>query len=159
MLNQISRKYFNRAFLSSGTALSFHHFAEANHLQRMMEYSKIDDKDQLIEYLKVADSDFLSRCYPVVIDSQTYYLPWVPTIESPEIDGAFITTTPEQIYNSNEAPIMDVMFSFNSKVSVHLNIIILHFYSYNRFGNVFTGNTFISSKFYWKHGTHNQTKS
>lgn len=111
MLNEESRKYFNRAFLSSCTALSFYALSETSHLQRMKDFSKIDDEAKLVEYLKTKNSETLANSFLGMVRL------WVPTIENPNTVNAFITETPEEIYNSNKAPVMDAMFSFNSKVN------------------------------------------
>lgn len=125
MLNEESRKYFNRALAMSSTAFNYYALFEPNHLKRMQDYTKVEDNAKLIEYLKNADSKTLANCYQtgnlelILLDS-----PWVPTIESPSTKGAFITKTPEEIYNSDAAPVMDTMFSFNSQVPLygHLSI-------------------------------------
>lgn len=116
MLNEESRKYFNRAYLGSSSVLSHYTLSEVDHLQRMKEFSKIDDKDKLIEYLKTTSSDVLSTCHPFSMNGESLSVPWVPTIENPNTVGAFITKTPEDIYNSDRAPVMDAMLSFTSKV-------------------------------------------
>lgn len=122
VLNEESRKYFNRAFLSSSSAFNYYTLNETNHLQRMKEFSKIYDERHLIEYLKTVDSDILSKCHQYGIpDGRDLSVPWAPTIEDPDTVGAFITQSPQDIYNSEKAPVMDVMFSFNSKVSKSLN--------------------------------------
>lgn len=55
MLNEESRKYFNRAFTLSSTALNYYVLHEPNHLERMQNFSQIQDKQKLIDYLKTAD--------------------------------------------------------------------------------------------------------
>ncbi len=116
MLNEESRKYFNRAYLGSSSAFNFYAISRVGHLQQMKEFSKIDEEDKLIEYLKTADSCVLSAFYPPSATGKTLYVPWVPTIEDSNTVGAFITKTPEEIYHSDKAPIMDTMFSIASKV-------------------------------------------
>ena len=116
MLNAESRKYFNRAYLGSGSAFSFYAISKFNHSQQLKELSKIEDDDKLIEYLRTADSDVLASFYPR--SPKTLYIPWVPTIEKPNTIGAFMTKTPEEIYSSDDVPIMDTMFSIALKVFV-----------------------------------------
>lgn len=113
MLNEESRKYFKRAFLSSSTALSYYTFNKTNHLQEMRHYAEIEDKYELIEYLKNEKSHVLSK-YPYV------GLPWLPTIEHPNVVNAFMTKLPEEIYDSDNAPVMDVLFGFNTQVIYNL---------------------------------------
>lgn len=115
MLNKESRKYFNRAFASSGSAFSFYALSKDDHLKRMQEFSKINDKDKLIEFLKTANSKELSESQPFSF-GKILYAPWVPTIESSTTKGAFISTKPDEIYNSNEAPVLDSLFSVTSVV-------------------------------------------
>ncbi|XP_055312128.1 esterase B1-like [Sitodiplosis mosellana] len=122
MLNEESRKYFNRAFAQSSSSLNYYALQKQNHLERMQNFSNIQDKQQLVEYLKAADSAELAKLLKqneygkILID-----LLWAPTIESPETKGAFITKTPEEIYKSDKAPVMDAMFSFTSDEFVTFN--------------------------------------
>lgn len=120
VLNLESRKYFNRAYLASGVALDYFALHEPDHLGRLYEFSKTQDKKQLIKYLKSTDSQILAECYSTLdFGNVLVSLPWVPTIESPLTKGAFLTKTPEEILNSNEAPVMDILFSFTSEVFTH----------------------------------------
>lgn len=116
MLNTESRKYFNRAFASSGAALNSFAVRKADHMQILQECTKISDTTKLIEYLKNADNNILRECSPFDSKLGSLIITWVPTIERPHIRGAFLTKTPVQIYDSNEAPVMDAMFTFNSEV-------------------------------------------
>lgn len=116
MLNTESRQYFNRAFASSGAALIFFVVRKANHVKLLQEYTEISDTDVLLEYLKIADADFLRACSPFNSKLGTLITPWVPTVERENINRAFLTKTPEEIYNSNQAPAMDTMFTFNTQV-------------------------------------------
>lgn len=111
-MNEESRKYFTRAFLASSSALSSYALTKANHLHRLKLFSQIDDNDRLIEYLKTAERVNLSTCARI----EGLDAPWVPTIEIPSAVNPFITKSPIDIYNSENAPVMDVMFSFASKV-------------------------------------------
>lgn len=64
--------------------------------------------------MRVADSSILSKCKN---------FDWVLSIESPNVTGAFITKTPKEIYTSDEAPVIDIMFVTASQViySVEFN--------------------------------------
>lgn len=84
----------------------------------MQDSVNITDIKKLIDNLKEADSQFLTKVYPTDTNFVTLTFPWVPTIESSSAVGAFVTKPPNEVYNSDEAPVMDVMFSFNSKVFV-----------------------------------------
>lgn len=116
MLNEESRKYFNRAIIMSG--VSFNNFAlyESNHLERMQNFTNIKDEQKLVEYLKAADSAVLAKVTGLKDSRYIVQTSWAPTIESPETNGAFITQHPEEIYQSDKAPIMDAIFTFNSMV-------------------------------------------
>lgn len=118
MLNEESRKYFNRAFSMSDTALNYYALSEKNHLKRMQDCTKIYDKRELVEYLKTTWTIVLSHCTKLTIEKTLPDIPWGPTIESPNTKGAFITEKPEQIYKSDKAPTMDAMFSFTSQVNI-----------------------------------------
>lgn len=115
LLNKESRKYFHRAYLSSSSAFSHYALTKANNLQQLRDFVKINDTKELIEYLRIAESGFLSTKYPFEF-LKTLTVPWIPTIETPNSIEAFMTKTPDEIYNSDEAPVVDTMFSFNSKV-------------------------------------------
>lgn len=117
MLNVESRKYFNRAFILSGSAFDYFALSEVNHLERMREFSKIDDKAKVVEYLKTADSKLLADIGSINSFGKTLIPPWAPTIESPMTPGAFLTKTLDAIYESDNAPVLDVMFSFTSQVN------------------------------------------
>lgn len=116
MLNEESRKYFNRAYLASGAVFNYWALDENDHLKKMQEYAKIDDVQQLIEYLKTLDSESLGDCYSWDTVGNLVAPPWLPTIESSETDGAFLTKTPDEIYASDNPPVMDTLIAFNSHV-------------------------------------------
>lgn len=117
MLNPESRQYFQRALLSSSTAVCHYAHTKRNHLKRMQKLTKINDTMMLIKYLKKAKSDILGSLYETNSrTSNTSCVAWAPTIELPYAEHSFITQTPEQIYKSNNPPVMDVIFAFNSKV-------------------------------------------
>lgn len=105
MINEESRKYFNRAYASSSSAFSAYALHRANHVQKVQECFHIEQMDKLLEHLKVANSSALVKCSS-----------FGPTVENPRTAGAFLTRTPNEVYNSKRAPVMDAMFSFNSQV-------------------------------------------
>lgn len=115
MLNKESQKYFNRAFASSGSAFDNFGFAMENHVQYVQFSSKINGMNQMIEYLKTEKGHELINWAPFWAESK-YYSVWVPTIERADTTGAFFVKTPEEIYNSTDAPILDSMFCFMSQV-------------------------------------------
>lgn len=127
MLNAESRKYFNRAYLGSSSAFNFYAISKVDHLQQTKEFSKIDDEFKLIEYLRTASSDVLASFYPLSAKGKSMYVPWVPTIESRNTVGAFMTRNPEEIYGTDDAPIMDTMFSIASKVQTEICFFLLKF--------------------------------
>lgn len=100
----------------SSTAFNFYALTERSRLNVIKECSKLNDIEQIISYLKKTDTNTIAKCHRhnglLDIDNIT----WMPTIESAETPGAFLTKTPEEIYESGAAPMMDVMFSFTSKV-------------------------------------------
>ncbi|XP_055312058.1 esterase B1-like isoform X2 [Sitodiplosis mosellana] len=121
MLNEESRKYFNRAFALSSSSLNNYVLYEPNHLERMQKISNIQDKLQLVEYLKTADSTELAKILRTNdLEQVLLQKAWNPTIESPETKDAFITKTSEEIYKSDKAPVMDTMFSIVSQEYVSL---------------------------------------
>lgn len=85
-------------------------------MKRMQEYTRIDDAEQLVEYLRTSDSETFANCHTWDSFGNVLNSPWAPTIESPDTTGAFLTKTPYEIYSSDNAPTMDVMFVFNSHV-------------------------------------------
>lgn len=86
----------------------------------MREFSEMEDMDKLIEYLKTTSSNVLEKCHTMDNFDMTLIPPWVPTIEDPDTIGAFMTETPETIYNSGNAPMIDTLISFTSKVREEL---------------------------------------
>lgn len=109
MLNEESRKYFNRAFLISGSAFQYYVWHRGNHIEYIQKCSGSNETDQMIEYLKTTNSSNLVNCR-VVGKS--------PTIEIAGTKGAFLSQNLEDIYNSDEAPAMDTMFCFSSQVNI-----------------------------------------
>lgn len=117
MLNEESRKYFSRAFLASGSALSYFALTEGNHLERMQEFSKINDEKKLIEYLRGEDSKVLAGCHSFTGFGKLLSSPWTPTIEHPSTIGAIIAEKPEKMFTSGKATAIDALFSFTGRVS------------------------------------------
>lgn len=102
--------------------MNFFALSQANHLKRMKEFANITDETKLIEYLKTANSSILADFLTLNTFDKTLIPPWAPTIENPSTNGAFITKTPDEIYSSNSAPVLDAMFSFTSQVSDALSL-------------------------------------
>lgn len=116
MLNRESQKYFNRAFASSGSAFDNFALTYENHVHYVQHSLKINHLNKMIEYLKTASSSELRKLAPTWTGSK-YYSVWAPSIEKSNTPNAFLTKTPEEIYNSADAPILDAMFSFMAQVS------------------------------------------
>lgn len=110
MINEESRKYFQRAFSMSGSALQYYVLwaYNNNREEQIQNCAKTNDTQKIIELLKTASGRALLNCNKPG---------WNPTIESTHTKDAFLTQSPDDIYNSSEAPIIDTMFSFASKVS------------------------------------------
>ena len=114
MLNQESRKYFNRAFVMSGSAFVKYILRKNNHVNYLREYLKITDMNEMIEFLKNANA-FLIKRYPYDIFSE-FNPRYVATIENAKTSGAFMSKMPDELYRSDDAPKMDTMFSFTEQV-------------------------------------------
>lgn len=107
MLNAESRKYFTRAYMVSGTVSPWK-LRSDNHLSKIQECLDFNGTHtELLDYMKSATSTTLAKCN---------HLLWVLYIESPNATAPFITQTPDEIYNSDSAPVMDAMFTFASQV-------------------------------------------
>lgn len=117
MLNAESRKYFQRALALSGVALVFSVIWKESQLQQAYECSNTNNSVDLMQYLKTANGSVLAECY--ALKSTTLFRSiWEPTVENSSVRGAFITKTPEEILKSNEAPVMDTMFSITTTVNI-----------------------------------------
>lgn len=118
MLNVESRKYFNRAFSSSGSAMNLFVLRKENHIEQIQKCSQTNEIDEMITYLKTTSNLILGNCTVrgFYSDGGDPYPIWIPTIERANTKGAFLTQTPAEIYNSSFVPAMDVMFSLNSHV-------------------------------------------
>lgn len=107
MLNAESRKYFNRAYSSSGAVSGFH-LRRDNHVEHLQQCLQINETAYgFAEMLKTANTTALAACN---------YLRWLIYMESPNTPGAFMTQTLDEIYNSDSAPKMDAMFSIATQV-------------------------------------------
>lgn len=113
LLNKESRQYFNRAFASSGSALNA--WQSENHVKLIQECSKSNGTTEMIEFLKTATSQKLLNCKPKTQPGSVDQS-WLPTIESQQTRGAFLTQPPDEIYKSNRPLPIHTMFSFNSQV-------------------------------------------
>lgn len=116
MLNEESRKYFNRAFVISNSAFSGLALSSKNHVQHIQECSQFKQIDDLVKYVKTSDFATLRTCYATKFPGELFTY-WTPTIEIPTAVGAFMTKTPDEILNSDKAPVLDAMFSFASQVN------------------------------------------
>lgn len=121
MLNEQSRKYFTRAYPISSSAYNFYALLKENHVQKLQNCSQSQEISKMIEYIKTSDAHTLRQCYPYKFPGALHPV-WVPTIESPNNTGAFMTKTPEEMYNLGMAPAMDTLFSFDSHVKFFLLI-------------------------------------
>lgn len=116
MLNAESQKYFTRAYSVSGT-MSPWNLRRKSHLPMLYKCLNFNETYvELLNYLKVANSTALAKCN---------YLKWVPSIENPNATKPFLAKTPNEIYNSDEAPVMDAMFTFASQVHFYPNQLTL----------------------------------
>lgn len=109
VLNKDSRRYFNRAFASSGSA--FNAWQRGTHVKLIQECSNLNGTNEIVQFLKTASSQRLLRCRSGSIDQA-----WLPTIESSQTRGAFLTQPPEEIYQIDRPLPIHIMFSFNSQV-------------------------------------------
>lgn len=109
ILNEQSRKYFNRAFAMSGSALHSYPLSliKGNNLKPMQNCTKINDVDELAKHLATTDVRNLLEY------NKDNMMTWAPTIERLNAPNAFLVKSPEEIYNSSKAPVLDTMFSFD----------------------------------------------
>lgn len=114
MLNKESRRYFTRAYCLSGTAFNtFYNMEPNDQLQLAKNCFRIHDTEGLIAFLTTANVSSLIKCN--ILDAD--FKGWLPTIEQSNVPAAFLTKTPDEIYNSDEAPIIDAMYSVTSQVN------------------------------------------
>lgn len=105
--NEASRKYFTRAFTSSG-AISFWNLPTESSVQKIHTCFGINATgNSLAEYMETANSDVLKKC------DKTF---WFPSTESPNAANALITKTPKEMYTSGKAPVLDILFATASWV-------------------------------------------
>lgn len=76
---------------------------------------------ELVDYIKTASAATLTRCN---------WLAWILHIESPNATKPFITQTPDEIYDSNEPPVVDAMFTFASEVNFPLILPLSPYFQY-----------------------------
>lgn len=131
MLNEKSRKYFNRAFIMSGTALTFFALSEINHMDRMHGCAGVQNTEKLIDYLKTTDAETIAKCHFTTGFDNLFTSPWAPTIENATTNGAFITRMPEEIYSYDRSLAMDTLFSFTSQVFLMAQNSILKYVDYS----------------------------
>lgn len=118
MLNEESRKYFNRVLAMSGSVFSYFALTEGNHLKQMHECTNTTEINKIIGFMKATSSNVIVKCQFKKDWGLTIKPKWVPTIEKPGTVGAFLTKSPDEIYNSDKAPVMDTLFSFTSQVTI-----------------------------------------
>lgn len=106
-LNEASRKYFTRAFTSSGV-ISFWNLPTESNVQKIHTCLGINATgNSLAEYMRTANSSVLKNCDKTL---------WFLCIESPNAANAFITKTPKEIYTSGKASVLDILFATASWV-------------------------------------------
>lgn len=106
---QQSRPYFNRAFVSGGSAFNSWQFG--NHLQLLQQCSKLTALSQIIQVLKTASIQSVLKCQPTSASKAE----WLPTIESPQTPGAFLTQPPDEYFETDPPLPIHTMFGFNSQ--------------------------------------------
>lgn len=128
MLNEESRKYFNRAYAISGSAFGYYILHRNDNIKHIQNCSEVNGTGEMIEYLKTTSSSILADCYAFTecLEGDRNEISvchiagggnvWMPIIESPSTIGAFLSRTPEDIYKSDKAPVMDTWFGFASHV-------------------------------------------
>lgn len=116
MLNEESRKYFTRALVMSGSVYSYFALTEGNHREKMKNCAHTDD---VIEYLRDSDSRDIIQCHYADDWGKTLKPEWVPTIEAPGTLKSFITESPDVIWKSDTAPVLDALFSFTNEVGTY----------------------------------------
>lgn len=110
--------------MMSGSAYNYFAFTEMNHLDRIEECSMSTNSDKMMEYLKWMNAEELVKChFDFEKWGKTLKPKWTPTLEHPGAKGAFITQTPDDIYNSDKAPVIDTMMSFTSAVFTNFKIL------------------------------------
>lgn len=83
-----------------------------NNVKQMQNCTQIKELDKLAEHLAIADT---SNLLEYNVQCQAI---WAPTVESINAPNAFLIKSPEEIYKSDKAPVMDAMFSFNSAEAI-----------------------------------------
>lgn len=107
MLNEVSRQYFSRAFMISGS-IDFWKLRHESHVREIQDCLQINKTgDALVEHLKMANATALAPCHDVW---------WVPSIESLNATRPFLTQTPEELHKAGKILPMDAMFSIVSQV-------------------------------------------
>lgn len=106
-LNAKSRKYFNRAFMSSGSLSFWNSPYHVQEIQDCLEINEMTD-DELVVYLKTANISTLTKCNGT---------DWLLNYESPNAIRPFLTKKAKEIYTSNDPPVLDVLFVVASQVN------------------------------------------
>ncbi|XP_037033649.1 venom carboxylesterase-6-like [Bradysia coprophila] len=118
MLNKESRKYFTRAMVMSGSVYSYFAFTATNHREKFGECSHTKDVNQMIEYMKTADARDIVQCYYRPDWGLTLKPEWVPTIEPEGTVNAMLTESPNIIWTSEKAPVVDTLFTMVNQEQV-----------------------------------------
>lgn len=100
MINEHSRKYFNRAYASSSSALRAYALHRANHVQKVQECFHIEEMDKLLKHLKATNSSALHLVQPSKVRVQLVHFRSEHQVK----------TTIQR----DDTQVMDAMFSFNS---------------------------------------------
>lgn len=100
----------------SGSVFSYFAFSYANHQIKFQECAHTRDVNQMIEYIKTADARDLVQCLYKPDWGVTLKPEWVPTIEPNDTAGAIITEVPIAIWASDNAPVLDVLFTMVNQV-------------------------------------------
>lgn len=89
-------------------SLNYWKLRKDNHVPLIQKCLQIyNTNPELVDYLKIANYTNLFKCN---------HLNWAVSVENPNVAGGIITKTPEEIYNSENPPVLDTLFSFASQV-------------------------------------------
>lgn len=85
---------------------NLHRDSQLPYVRRCLQFK--GSNAELLDYMKSAPSATLSKCH---------YMDRILHIEGPNAAAPFITKTPDEIYDSDEAPVIDAMYTFASQVN------------------------------------------
>lgn len=106
----------------SGSLYSYFALTTGNHLKKVQECANTRDPNQIVKYLQEADVGDITKCYFADDMGKTLKPEWVPTIEAPGTMNGLITESPDVIWKSLKAPVIDTLFSFVTQVRTFLRI-------------------------------------